>query len=231
MMMSYKRKYINNGVNISKPTIEEIPKEISQIIYNDNKKHIFKVYYGYSMLGIITCLVYSSKRHAERHNLSARTGFYWSLQNVYKYMAHYWENKPVELDFRRVYSFFKDLLLGKNVEIEQTAIYHFNQYFKGLKDEYEVYIDTEYLLELRTELKMYDEYENVILTKTDETMRILKKQRYSEKVYTNICALLTRLRIEDKHSENFIATYFYYYGVIMGKREERLKRTRGKANV
>ena len=204
-------------------TYTEMPGDIARVIFGDEESHTLLNIGDVSLYDVLTKIICHTKEQEEKHKVSTAVAFEITIKSIYDYMAAWWEEKPIKINYRSVYTSMRDILLGKSGSVYINFVLYAASYFEGSHENES--IDKEYLSSLIEQLKAVEEYEARIIEESEEINRILKHSYILPDMMQTIRLIEERIRIDGTMDcDFFITSALFYYGYVEGKRAERAKR-------
>ena len=204
-------------------TYTEMPGDIARVIFGDEESHTLLNIGDVSLYDVLTKIICYTKEQEEKHKASTAVAFEITIKSIYDYMAAWWEEKPIKINYRSVYTSMRDILLGKSGSVYINFVLYAASYFEGSHENES--IDKEYLSSLIEQLKAVEEYEARIIEESEEINRILKHSYILPDMMQTIRLIEERIRIDGTMDcDFFITSALFYYGYVEGKRAERAKR-------
>lgn len=202
----------------------EIPIEISQIIFGDDNPHAGLNIGKINLFDVLTKIVCSAEEKTKTFGISAAEAYDFCIDDFYWYMKGHWIEKPAEITKRGMYIDIRDLLLGKPGNVCPAVVLYAADYFKGNHEEKS--INKEFLSTLINQLKVAEEHEIEVMSKTEEINKIINHICWNFEMVDKVNLFAERLKIEGNKSSVINDMSFFWYGYIEGKRNERSRKSK-----
>lgn len=208
-------------------TYKEIPKEISQIIFDDTDMHTFLVINDnicgeIDLLTLLTKILCDCKERIKKRNISAFDAFCECTFDIYYYIDTRWDQKPINFKRRELQNCFRSLFLGKPIDIHIDMLVWTKHYFY---QKYENETINHDFLELMCEaLKASEQQEKDIISKTQDMFTLFNYMLLNQAMVNNINLLKQRLSIEGVNDIFLKEVAIYNQGYVEGIRKERARK-------
>jgi len=213
---------MENNEREPKLTYTEIPEDIALIICGGKSFTLLNVD-DCSLFDVLTKILCYTKEYAKKNGVGFAHAFQDTILMTYKYMDGWWKNKPAEINFRRVYTSIRNILLNKEQgTIDIGFVLYANEYYKGVHEGES--IDKEFLKNLIEQLKQEEEHETQIIKETDKIINRINRMMFDSTIVRNLDPIKERFRIDGKDECLIVDIALYCYGYIEGKKAERAKR-------